>query len=59
MKHREPRVLALQKLLHHDNKKDSLTLSSFVDLRRMLNRLGTVRSAYNQCVGLGKLQGVK
>ena len=28
--HREPRFLALQKFLHHDNKKDSLTLAYFV-----------------------------
>ena len=33
------RFLASQQLLHHDNKKDSLTLSYFVDLRRILNRL--------------------
>ena len=43
--HSEPRFLASQKLLHHDNKKDSLSLSYFVDLRRILNRLGTVRNA--------------
>ena len=30
--HREPRFLGLQQLLHHDNKKYSLTLSYFVDL---------------------------
>ena len=35
--HREPRLLASQKLLHQDNKKDSLSLSYFVDLRRILN----------------------
>ena len=45
MHHRKPRFLALQKILHHDNKKDSLTLSYLVDLRRILNRLGTVRNA--------------
>ena len=51
-RHREPRFLALQKLLHHDNKKRFSNFLLFVDLRRILNRLGRVRNARSDRLSL-------